>query len=144
MNYKIPKKMIIVALIVGLIAVFEIFKVGDYLTLSYIKESQRKFEILYSERPLLVMAAFYDDIYPCDFIVSARGCDHDSRRRGALRIVDRHHCCFVCKHDRCDPGMLCVAVCLARLGAGEDSASSVPRSGLPKILPELRLQEHKD
>ncbi len=48
MNYKIPKKLMIIALIVGLIAVFEIFKVGDYLTLSYIKESQRKFGILYS------------------------------------------------------------------------------------------------
>jgi uncharacterized membrane protein YdjX (TVP38/TMEM64 family) len=58
MNHKIPRKMIIVALIVGLIAIFKIFNLGDYLTLSYIKESQKKFEILYSERPLLVMAVY--------------------------------------------------------------------------------------
>ena len=51
-------KIIIVIVIIALIAAFKIFNIGDYLTLSYIKESQDKFQALYSENGLMVIAVF--------------------------------------------------------------------------------------
>jgi uncharacterized membrane protein YdjX (TVP38/TMEM64 family) len=56
---KIPvKKVIIVLLIVIFIALFKIFDLGQYLTLSYIKESQQRFAELYSENKVLVVGAY--------------------------------------------------------------------------------------
>ncbi len=52
------KKIIIVLVIICLIAAFKIFNLGDYLTLSYIKESQERFTILYSEHRVAVIASF--------------------------------------------------------------------------------------
>ncbi len=51
-------KIIIVAVIIGLIAAFKIFNLGDYLSLSYIKESQEKFQALYSENSIAVIAVY--------------------------------------------------------------------------------------
>jgi len=51
-------KIIIVVLLIGVIAAFKIFNLGDYLTLSYIKESQEKFQALYSEKGLTVIAGY--------------------------------------------------------------------------------------
>ena len=58
MNNKHTKKIIIVLIVVGLIAVFKIFNIGDYLSLSYIKESRDKFEILYTAHRFGVIAGY--------------------------------------------------------------------------------------
>ena len=56
---KIPvKKVIIVLLIIIFIALFKIFDIGQYLTLSYIKGSQQRFVELYSEHQVLVIGAY--------------------------------------------------------------------------------------
>jgi len=52
------KKTIIVIIVICLIAVFRIFNLGDYLSLTYIKESQHKFELLYSEHRVEVIAGY--------------------------------------------------------------------------------------
>lgn len=52
------QKIVIIIIIIGLIAAFKIFNLGDYLTLSYIKESQEKFQLLYSEHRVTVIAGF--------------------------------------------------------------------------------------
>lgn len=51
-------KIIIVAVVVGLIAAFNIFNLGDYFSLSYIKDSQERFENLYSENRAAVIAGY--------------------------------------------------------------------------------------
>ncbi len=58
MNKKILQKIIILLLVVGLIVVFTRFNLGHYLTLSYIKESQEKFQLLYSEHRAAVIAGY--------------------------------------------------------------------------------------
>ncbi len=58
MKNKLAKRIIIVFVVIGLIAIFKIFNLGDYLSLSYIKESKEKFEILYKERRVVVIAAY--------------------------------------------------------------------------------------
>lgn len=52
------KKIIIVLVIIVLIAVFKIFNLGDYLTLSYIKESQARFQDMYTENRFAVIAGY--------------------------------------------------------------------------------------
>jgi uncharacterized membrane protein YdjX (TVP38/TMEM64 family) len=58
MSNKNVKRILITAVIIGFIAVFKIFGLGQYLTLSYIKASQAKFEVLYAEHNVLVIAAY--------------------------------------------------------------------------------------
>ena len=58
MKSKIIKKIIIVAVIAGIIAAFKIFNLGQYLSLSYIKESQENFELLFTEHPVAVIASY--------------------------------------------------------------------------------------
>ncbi|UCE79220.1 MAG: TVP38/TMEM64 family protein [Nitrospiraceae bacterium] len=58
MHKKTIKKIAIVIVIIGLVAAFKIFNLGDYLSLSYIKESQMKFETLYNENKVPVIAGF--------------------------------------------------------------------------------------
>jgi uncharacterized membrane protein YdjX (TVP38/TMEM64 family) len=58
MNKKILQKIVILILVVGLIAVFTRFNLGQYLTLSYIKESQEKFQFLYSEHRAAVITGY--------------------------------------------------------------------------------------
>lgn len=52
------KKIVIVLIIIGLVAAFKIFNLGDYLSLSYIKESQQNFQELYANNSLVVMAVY--------------------------------------------------------------------------------------
>ncbi len=53
------KKIIIIVLIViGLVTIFRIFNLGDYLSLSYIKESQKNFEIMYAEHRAAVISGY--------------------------------------------------------------------------------------
>ena len=58
MNKKNINKIIIVLMIIGLIAVFKIFGLGDYLSLSYIKESQQNFQELYNDNRAPVIAGY--------------------------------------------------------------------------------------
>lgn len=55
---KIFNKISILALIVLGIAAFRYFDLGQYLTLAYLKASQEKFQILYQEHRLAVVAAY--------------------------------------------------------------------------------------
>ncbi len=52
------KRIVVVLIIVGLVAVFKIFNLGDYLSLSYIKESQHNFQELYAENNMAVIAVY--------------------------------------------------------------------------------------
>jgi uncharacterized membrane protein YdjX (TVP38/TMEM64 family) len=58
MGGKNLKRLIITALILVIIAVFKIFDLGDYFTLSYIKASLDRFEVIYSEHKLPVIAGY--------------------------------------------------------------------------------------
>lgn len=52
------KKVAIVIVVIGLLALFKILHLDQYLTLSYIKASQNKFAFLYGEHRALVIAAY--------------------------------------------------------------------------------------
>lgn len=58
MNKKHLNKIIIVFVIIGLIAAFRLFHLEEYLSLTYIKESQERFQALYAERRVAVVATF--------------------------------------------------------------------------------------
>lgn len=58
MSKNIVKKVVIVSVVIGLIAVFKVFHLGQFLTLSYIKESQGNFATLYAEHQALVIAGY--------------------------------------------------------------------------------------
>ena len=58
MNKKIINKTIIVVIVIGVIVAFRIFNLGEYFTLSYIKESQQKFDVLYNEHQFLVISGY--------------------------------------------------------------------------------------
>ncbi len=52
------KKILIVSVILAMVASFWIFGLGRYLSLSYIKESQEQFTLLYREHRFSVIAAY--------------------------------------------------------------------------------------
>jgi len=58
MNRKNTNRIIIVLGVITLILVFRIFNLGEYLTLAYVKESQKYFSILYEERRALVISVY--------------------------------------------------------------------------------------
>jgi len=58
MHKKTIRKIIIIAIIVAVVALFRIFHLGDYLTLSYMKESQQRLAGLYSEHRLYVIGLY--------------------------------------------------------------------------------------
>ncbi len=58
MNRATIYKVAVVAAIILLIAAFNIFNMGDYLSLSYIKESRDRFQALYDASPVPVIAAY--------------------------------------------------------------------------------------
>jgi len=58
MNKKLIKRIIILLAIIGFAAAFKIFHLEQYLTLSYIKASRHRFEILYGEHRLLLIAGY--------------------------------------------------------------------------------------
>jgi len=55
---KYLNKIIIIAVIVIAVAAFRIFNLGEYLSLSYIKESRQNFESLYAEHTLPVIGGY--------------------------------------------------------------------------------------
>lgn len=58
MYKKTVKKIAIAFVIILILIAFQVFDLGQYLTLSYIKESQAKFEALYAEHPAMVIASY--------------------------------------------------------------------------------------
>lgn len=58
MNRKLANKIIIIAGVFVLIAAFNFFDLGRYLTLSYIKDSQKRFQMVYLERRFFVIACY--------------------------------------------------------------------------------------
>lgn len=57
-NKKILKKLTVVAIVVGVIAVFKILGLGQYFTLAYMKASQARFSSLYADHRLMVIVAY--------------------------------------------------------------------------------------
>jgi uncharacterized membrane protein YdjX (TVP38/TMEM64 family) len=58
MHKQTVRRLVIVAVIVFIIVVFRIFHLGDYLTLSYIKESQQRFAAVYADHRIAVICAY--------------------------------------------------------------------------------------
>ena len=58
MNNKNINKIIIILILIALVAAFKIFNLGDYLSLSYIKESQHNFQELYAKNSTAVIAVY--------------------------------------------------------------------------------------
>jgi uncharacterized membrane protein YdjX (TVP38/TMEM64 family) len=58
MTGKNLRKVIVVATVAAIIVSFRLFHLGDYLTLSYLKESQERFAALYSGHTASVIAAY--------------------------------------------------------------------------------------
>ncbi|MBI5640898.1 MAG: TVP38/TMEM64 family protein [Nitrospirae bacterium] len=58
MDKRLLFRLVLGAALISLISAFWIFDLGGYLTLSYIKDTQRHFEALYAARPLSVIAGY--------------------------------------------------------------------------------------
>ncbi|MFQ5454721.1 MAG: TVP38/TMEM64 family protein [Nitrospirota bacterium] len=58
MNKRLIKKISIVMTIIGLIALFWYFELGQYLTLTYIKKSQTNFQAMYAEKSFTVITVY--------------------------------------------------------------------------------------
>ena len=58
MNFKHVRKIVIVLAIIALIIAFRAFHLGDYLSLSYLKESQKHFTMLYENHRALVISVY--------------------------------------------------------------------------------------
>jgi len=57
-NKNITKRIMVVAVLVGLAVIFKVLGLGQYFTLSYVKASQAKFAALYADHRLIVIAAY--------------------------------------------------------------------------------------
>ena len=101
------KKTVIVVLIIFLITAFKFFALEQYLSLSYLKSSQEKFSLLYTEHKIFVIAAymmFYIIVTSLSLpgassatLVGGRSLDY---RPGHLRFFCEHH-----RGDFCMPGL---------------------------------------
>jgi uncharacterized membrane protein YdjX (TVP38/TMEM64 family) len=58
MKVKHAKKIAVVAGIIALVVVYKVFNLGDYFTLSYIKQQQAQFYVYYVDHRVPVVAAF--------------------------------------------------------------------------------------
>jgi uncharacterized membrane protein YdjX (TVP38/TMEM64 family) len=58
MKKKLGWKLLVVASVITAVAAYKYFHLGDYLTLSYIKDSQNRFAGLYAEHPAAVIASY--------------------------------------------------------------------------------------
>jgi len=58
MNKKLIKKIIIVLVLLGVIAAFKLLGLGQYLKLSYLKESQEQFQMFYEEHTAIAITAY--------------------------------------------------------------------------------------
>ena len=83
MNKNTVKMLIIVAFIFTVVAALKIFHLGDYLSLSYLKESQQRFAALYRDHRILVIGA-YMGLYIIVAALSLPGAGVMSLAGGAL------------------------------------------------------------
>ena len=59
MDINRKKKIVILVVVISLIVAFKVFNLGQYLTLSYLKESLDKFNDLYEKHQALVIAGYF-------------------------------------------------------------------------------------
>jgi len=59
MDINRKKKIVILVIVVSLIAAFKVFDLGQYLTLSFLKESLDKFDDLYEKHTVPVIAGYF-------------------------------------------------------------------------------------
>jgi uncharacterized membrane protein YdjX (TVP38/TMEM64 family) len=59
MDINRKKKIVILVIIISLIVAFKVLNLGQYLTLSYLKESLDKFKDLYEKQRVLVIAGYF-------------------------------------------------------------------------------------
>jgi len=59
MDINRKKKIVILVIVISLIVAFKVFNLGQYLTLSYLKESLDKFKDLYEKHRVLVIAGYF-------------------------------------------------------------------------------------
>ncbi len=83
MKRKNLKKSIVIGSIICLVTAIIFLHLGDYLTLSYIKESQQRFSLLYSQHPLPMIAS-YMGIYIVVTVLSVPGAAIMTLAGGAL------------------------------------------------------------
>ena len=55
---KLIQRIIVVGVVIAIIVVFYVFDLGKYFSLEYIKESQARFDALYQEHRVLVVASY--------------------------------------------------------------------------------------
>jgi len=58
LNKKITKRIVVVTVVVGLVALFKLLGLSQYLTLSYVKTSQETFAAVYANHRLMVIVAY--------------------------------------------------------------------------------------
>jgi uncharacterized membrane protein YdjX (TVP38/TMEM64 family) len=58
MKKKLVWKVLVIVSVIAVMAVYKFFHIGDYLTLSFIKDSQNRFADLYAEHPAGVIASY--------------------------------------------------------------------------------------
>ena len=58
MKGKALKKVMAATVIIGVIVSFRVFRLGEYFSLSYIRESLNRFELLYADHRIFVIAAY--------------------------------------------------------------------------------------
>jgi uncharacterized membrane protein YdjX (TVP38/TMEM64 family) len=59
MDINRKKKIVILVIVISLIVAFKVFNLGQYLTLSFLKESLDKFNDLYEKHQVLVIASYF-------------------------------------------------------------------------------------
>jgi uncharacterized membrane protein YdjX (TVP38/TMEM64 family) len=59
MDINRKKKIVILVVVISLIVAFKVFNLGQYLSLSYLKESLDKFNDLYEKHQVLVIAGYF-------------------------------------------------------------------------------------
>ena len=110
------KKTVIVVLIIFLITAFKFFALEQYLSLSYLKSSQEKFSLLYTEHKIFVIAA-YMMFYIIVTSLSLPGAVVLTLVGGALFELQAGTYRFFCEHHRGDFCMPGLTVRIKRLGA---------------------------
>jgi len=59
MSKSLAKKLIVVAVLIGIVVLFRIYHLERFLSLEYIKNSQERFAALYATNPLPVVGAYF-------------------------------------------------------------------------------------
>lgn len=90
MQAKSIQKIVLVLVLFVLVGMFFILDLGQYFSLEYIKQSQQRFQALYAERTITVIAVYMAVYILATSLVPARCRGSDPCRRGAVRIPVGH------------------------------------------------------